>query len=272
VASNNTDDPIERVLPALYALVPIEQFPQKALKLVLDVVAGDKAEYTEVDLSTGDFRVLVDPAPPELDELRTARREYMSQHPVMAHFLRQDGHEPRLISDFLDSNDFHRLGLYGEFFRYLGVEDQLTVTVSTRASGRPAGVSIDRGCSGFNEHDRQLLRRLRPHLVAARNNAIQFSDALSGTTSEPRGTNALELLTGRQREILNQLSRGSTNGQIAAELDISPETVRKHVENILLRLGLPTRTAAAVYYITRSQPVMSQPWTAYVASMHRHIA
>jgi DNA-binding CsgD family transcriptional regulator len=95
-------------------------------------------------------------------------------------------------------------------------------------------------------------------------------------THAPRSTErsqsiSLDRLTGRQREILNQLSRGSTNAQIATALDISPETVRKHVENILLRLGLPTRTAAAVFYITGSSPAISQPWTAYVASMHGHL-
>jgi DNA-binding CsgD family transcriptional regulator len=192
----------------------------------------------------------------------------MIQHPVMNHFLHEDAPEARMISDFLGVTDFHRLGLYGEFFRYLGVEDQLTVTISTRASGHPAGVSIDRGSRAFDEHDRYLLGRLRPHLMAARNNAIHFSKALSARSTEPSGSNALDRLTGRQREILNQLSRGSTNAQIATALDISADTVRKHVENILQRLGLPTRTAAAVFYITGSIPAHSRPWTAYVASMH----
>jgi hypothetical protein len=179
MAVHSTEDRIERSLPDIYALTPIEQFPSHVLKLVRCIVDGDKAEYTEVDLTTGDFRVLVDPEPPQLHELRTARREYMNQHPVMAHFLHEDAPDARMISDFLGATEFHRLGLYGEFFRYLGVEDQLTVTISTRASGHPAGVSIDRGSRGFDEHDRKLLVRLRPHLIAARNNAIHFSEALS---------------------------------------------------------------------------------------------
>ena len=104
--------------------------------------------------------------------------------------------------------------------------------------------------------------------MVARENAIRFSKALAAPRAEQSDSNPLDRLTGRQREILNQLARGSTNAQIALALDISPDTVRKHVENILLRLGLPTRTAAAVLYITRSTPAEMAQWTAFVPSMH----
>ena len=104
--------------------------------------------------------------------------------------------------------------------------------------------------------------------MVARENAIRFSKALTARRSEHLDPNPLDRLTGRQREILDQLARGSTNAQIAVVLDISPDTVRKHVENILLRLGLPTRTAAAVLYITRSPPAEMAPWTALIPSMH----
>jgi DNA-binding CsgD family transcriptional regulator len=268
VAGNRAEDPIMSALPGLYALTPIEQFPAHALKMTREVVGGDKCEYTEVDLATGDFRVLVDPEPAVLHNLKEARCAYMHEHPVMTHFLRRDDSESRLISDFVQPAAFRRLGLYGEFFRVLGVEDQLTVTVSTRASGQPAGISIDRGNPGFDHRDRELLNRLRPHLIVARENAIRFSKALAKCWPEQSDSNPLDRLTGRQREILDQLARGSTNAQIALALDISPDTVRKHVEHILLRLGVPTRTAAAVLYITRSTPAETAPWTAFVPSMH----
>ncbi|GAC1603797.1 MAG: hypothetical protein NVS3B21_32620 [Acidimicrobiales bacterium] len=52
-------------------------------------------------------------------------------------------------------------------------------------------------------------------------------------------------LTARQREILDLVSSGLTNREIAARLVLSEHTVKRHVANILTRLGLPTRTAAA---------------------------
>jgi DNA-binding CsgD family transcriptional regulator len=272
MAGGPREDPLVRALPDLYALVPIERFPAHVLKIARDVVGGDKGEYTEVDLSSGDFRVFVDPEPAELRQLGEARSAHMHEHPVMHHFLRSDDHESRLISDFVPASDFHRLGLYSEFFRLLGVEDQMTVTVSDRASGYPAGISIDRGTPGFTRRDRELLNQLRPHLVIARENAIQFSKALIASRVDESDPSPLDRLTDRQDEILEQISMGSTNAQIAVALDISPDTVRKHVENILFRLGLPTRTAAAVLYAKRSAPAETANWTALVPSMHAGLA
>ena len=43
------------------------------------------------------------------------------------------------------------------------------------------------------------------------------------------------------------MTRGLSNEQIAAELVLSKHTVRRHVSNILTKLDVPSRTAAAVY-------------------------
>jgi DNA-binding NarL/FixJ family response regulator len=55
----------------------------------------------------------------------------------------------------------------------------------------------------------------------------------------------LERLTFRQRMILEHVARGQTDGEVAAELGIAPATVNKHLEQIYVRLGVHTRTAAA---------------------------
>ncbi|HWJ43313.1 MAG TPA: helix-turn-helix transcriptional regulator [Solirubrobacterales bacterium] len=51
-------------------------------------------------------------------------------------------------------------------------------------------------------------------------------------------------LTRRQSEVLHLLALGRGTGTIAAELFISPQTVRKHLEHIYRRLGVNTREAA----------------------------
>jgi DNA-binding CsgD family transcriptional regulator len=52
-------------------------------------------------------------------------------------------------------------------------------------------------------------------------------------------------LTRRESEILAYIAVGKTDREIAIILDISPRTVSKHVQHILERLGVETRTAAA---------------------------
>ena len=52
-------------------------------------------------------------------------------------------------------------------------------------------------------------------------------------------------VTKREREVLQLLAEGLTNRQIAERLVVSEHTVHRHVTNILRKLGLPSRTAAA---------------------------
>jgi DNA-binding NarL/FixJ family response regulator len=52
-------------------------------------------------------------------------------------------------------------------------------------------------------------------------------------------------LTDREREVLALLAQGQTNRQIAEALTITPNTVKKHVDHVLQKLGVGTRAAAA---------------------------
>jgi DNA-binding NarL/FixJ family response regulator len=53
-------------------------------------------------------------------------------------------------------------------------------------------------------------------------------------------------LTEREREVLDLLAAGLRNHAIADRLGLSEKTVRNHVSNVLLKLQVPDRTAAAL--------------------------
>lgn len=53
-------------------------------------------------------------------------------------------------------------------------------------------------------------------------------------------------LTPREGDVMHWLSRGKTDAEIAALLEISPRTVHKHLEHVYVKLGVETRTAAVV--------------------------
>jgi pimeloyl-ACP methyl ester carboxylesterase/DNA-binding CsgD family transcriptional regulator len=59
------------------------------------------------------------------------------------------------------------------------------------------------------------------------------------------GAGALSELSAREREVLGLVARGLSDQQIAERLVLSPHTVHRHVANILAKLRLPTRAAAA---------------------------
>jgi DNA-binding NarL/FixJ family response regulator len=52
-------------------------------------------------------------------------------------------------------------------------------------------------------------------------------------------------LTAREREVLELVAAGATNRQVAERLVLSEHTVHRHVANILRKLDLPSRAAAA---------------------------
>jgi NarL family two-component system response regulator LiaR len=58
-----------------------------------------------------------------------------------------------------------------------------------------------------------------------------------------------ESLTKRETEVLRLLAQGKANKGIAAALVVSEKTVKTHVSNILSKLGVPSRTQAALYAV-----------------------
>jgi two-component system nitrate/nitrite response regulator NarL len=85
-------------------------------------------------------------------------------------------------------------------------------------------------------------------LVVAPTMTIKMIDMLRGDQSGQEPKNSLKLLTEREREILQLLSRGESNKAIAQSLSISYDTVKQHVRHILNKLNLSSRVKAAVLF------------------------
>ena len=84
---------------------------------------------------------------------------------------------------------------------------------------------------------------------------VQDSRVSSGVESEKRlenltesGLNPIAALTPREQEVLQLIATGSSNREIAQTLYISEKTVKNHITNLLMGLGLRDRTQAAIYY------------------------
>jgi DNA-binding NarL/FixJ family response regulator len=80
----------------------------------------------------------------------------------------------------------------------------------------------------------------------ARKVVAAFQSKSTGTADSK-----LELLSNREKEILEQLSKGLMYKEIAAELFISPETVRKHVYHIYEKLHVTNRIEAVNKFFGR---------------------
>ena len=74
------------------------------------------------------------------------------------------------------------------------------------------------------------------------------SEPAEATTPAPE---AAEALTAREREVLELMGRGLSNGEIAETLVISEVTVKSHIGRIFTKLDLRDRAAAIVYAFDR---------------------
>lgn len=89
---------------------------------------------------------------------------------------------------------------------------------------------------------------LRRAIKAAAAGQVQLSpQAAARLLREVRAPDSPETLTEREAEVLRLLARGKANKEIAADLHIGEKTVKTHVSNILAKLGVQSRTQAALY-------------------------
>jgi len=85
---------------------------------------------------------------------------------------------------------------------------------------------------------------ISPHI------ASKVLQRVRSTSSVPEIAETIRAeLSDREIEVLKLIANGKDNAQIAAELHISPKTVKNHISNILMKLQIDNRIQAAVYAV-----------------------
>ena len=64
---------------------------------------------------------------------------------------------------------------------------------------------------------------------------------------EEKANDPMELLSGREKDVLSALARGLKNRDIAGELGIAENTVKNHLRNVLEKLNMQNRVQAALF-------------------------
>jgi DNA-binding NarL/FixJ family response regulator len=113
--------------------------------------------------------------------------------------------------------------------------------------------ALEAGASGFILKDAEA-DDVADAIRAAYRGEVHLDPAVAGLLARRVRERASagprqEPLTSREREVLGLLAQGLSNKAIAERLAITERTARTHVSNILAKLGLASRTQAALYAV-----------------------
>jgi DNA-binding NarL/FixJ family response regulator len=87
-------------------------------------------------------------------------------------------------------------------------------------------------------------------IKAAADGQVQLApEAVARLMREVRAPESPEELTERETEVLKLVARGRANKQVAHELFVAEKTVKAHVSSILTKLGVQSRTQAALHAV-----------------------
>lgn len=213
-----------------------DAFPMNVRRALTSLLRADNVWYWTIRDGKREFRwgygaCAVDDAFPagileQFDVDRHAREDPLQ--PVSRYM-----NVPVRRSDVRPLRAWRKTGIWASIDRPLGAKDWVRLTVASKDAA-VARFELDNLRSDWDDRVIGLLQLLTPHL----RQLIRRADARATVRHEARA------LTSRELEILSLVAEGRTNGELAHMLWISPNTVRKHLENAFDKLGVHTRTAA----------------------------
>ena len=205
---------------ASFASLGVERLPR--------LVASEFTTLSICHLASGKREVFGLPASALNAEDRAAFDRYFHEHPLVRYHAYQGGRSAQRISDSLPLEQFRRSALYNDYYRRIRIDHAMALPIYVR-DGLLVSFVLNRTRRDFTDRERALLDLMRPHLAKI------F-----------RKVNSFGGLTAREAEVLRWVAAGKSDAQIGAILRISARTVQKHLQNVYDKLGVESRTAAAM--------------------------
>jgi len=234
---------VEAILAFLSCVDAIDRdapYGREVLNALQALIPCDLVGYEEADIVARRF---ADTTPESADE--DALYWMVGPCPITEYRSRTGDASAVRMSDVIGRVRYHELPMYREWYQPVGLDHVLEIAMSPRPRSYRS-IVLTRGgdAPDFSERDRAVLETLRPHFRAreARAELVNLaSRSAAGFDDSARAQHVQ--LTIREREIVAMVGAGKTNAQIAAELWVTPGTVKKHLENVYQKLGVGSRAA-----------------------------
>lgn len=219
-----------------YACLDRGAFVAHLLRALPKIIPSESISYNEVNSNSGQFHVAMEPSSVRFSEDEQIFMRHMSDHPLITHYKQTRDGQALKISDFLTQHQFHRLGLYKEFYRRLGVEYQMAALLAVSPPLRIA-IAFNRSRRDFSERERLLLDLVRPHLTQAYENTealtqIRQEGALLGQAVEAGSRGVVVLTREGQIRLISLRARewlGGYFGRVPLRATRLPEPLRSFI-------------------------------------------
>jgi NarL family two-component system response regulator LiaR len=144
------------------------------------------------------------------------------------------------------------------------LSDVEVVALTSVLEGASVTGAVRAGAIGYLLKDADSEELHRAIRGAAEGRVQLAPEAAARLMREVRAPANPEALTERETEILTLVARGKSNRQIASELFVEEKTVKSHISNILRKLGVPSRTQAALHAVrtglVSTEELSEEPW------------
>jgi DNA-binding CsgD family transcriptional regulator len=214
-----------------------EPFSRAFLAALGRLVPCDNVSYSELDRVRSLELAYVEDPLQDGPEPELTYWDVRDEHHLCRHQEETLDFRAARLSDFVGLCELRRTRIYAEWLRPYDVERWLSVGLDAPLDHTKVFNFVRGRGADFTERDCAVLDAVRPFL-AARYALWRAAQPLP-VELDPAGA-----LTVREREVLNLVAEGLTNGEIAQRLWIAPGTVRRHLEHVYDKLGVHTRTAA----------------------------
>ncbi len=211
-----------------------EAFARAAVAELPRVVASELTTLSICDLAGGHRRVVADPPTVIGADECAAFDRHFGAHPLVRYHGYQHGRGAQRISDSVPFARFRETVLYADYYRRIGIDHVVALPLVVD-QGLLVSLVLNRRRHDFDDRERELLDAIGAPLSRLWR-GLQRAAAASLPAS----------LTPRELEVLGWVAAGKTYRDVAAILGCSHRTVHKHLQRIYVKLGVETRTAAAM--------------------------
>jgi DNA-binding CsgD family transcriptional regulator len=256
---------LQEFLLSLYGASDLEALRRLIAEGASRLIASDRANFNQFDVSETHRMVIPEPVPAYWRQLSPILLAHMHEH-TLGHPTRVPPlHTAVTFSDRHDAQ-WEKSTLYHEYYVPAGARHQLFVHLFQKGTVR-SSLAFNRSRRDFSVRDRAILELVSPHVACAWHNvsklqqlrspvglAVELTAERKQTAGEAapgvdRLTHLGLRLTLREAEILDWVAEGKRNREIGLIIGISARTVGKHLEHIMQKLGVETRTSAACYWL-----------------------